>query len=50
MQSDPNHPSQAEGEDPQGEDDGSVQPQDGHPPQAEGEDPDATRESQGDDT
>jgi hypothetical protein len=47
MQRDPNHPSQAEGEDPEGGDSGFVEPQEGHPSQAEGEDPDAPDASKG---
>ena len=50
MQRDANHPSQAEGEDPQDPETGSVQPQEGHPSQAEGEDPDAPEESRGEDS
>jgi hypothetical protein len=42
LQTDANHPSQAEGEDPESAPGGSVQPEDGHPSQAEGEDPDAS--------
>lgn len=41
MQSDPNHPSQAEGEDPDRPATGSVEPDQGHPSQAEGDDPEA---------
>lgn len=46
--SDPNKPSQAEGEDPSRPDEGEVLPQEGHPSQAEGGDPadtDATLEA-----
>ncbi|WP_019181357.1 hypothetical protein [Microbacterium yannicii] len=50
MQRDPNHPSQAEGEDPDDTADASVEPQDGHPSQAEGEDADAPAASQGEDS
>lgn len=50
MQRDANHPSQAEGEDPDAVDGGIVEPQDGHPSQAEGEDPDASEESRGQDS
>jgi hypothetical protein len=50
MQRDPNHPSQAEGEDPDLPEDGSVEPREGHPSQAEGEDPDAPSASQGEDS
>jgi hypothetical protein len=47
MQRDPNHPSQAEGEDPERSDGGFVEPQEGHPSQAEGEDPNAPEASKG---
>jgi hypothetical protein len=47
MQRDPNHPSQAEGEDPEHSDGGFVEPQEGHPSQAEGEDPNAPEASKG---
>jgi len=50
MQRDANHPSQAEGEDPERAAEGSVQPQDGHPSQAEGEDPEAPEASKGEDS
>jgi len=47
MQRDPNHPSQAEGEDPERSDGGFVEREEGHPSQAEGEDPDAPGASKG---
>jgi hypothetical protein len=46
---DPNHPSQAEGEDRDRPEGGEVQEQVGHPSQAEGEDPDAPEASKGQD-
>ncbi|MFS0734935.1 hypothetical protein ABC304_05830 [Microbacterium sp. 1P10UB] len=46
---DPNHPSQAEGEDPDRPADGQVEAEVGHPSQAEGEDPDAPEASKGQD-
>jgi hypothetical protein len=49
MQRDPNHPSQAEGEDPERAGGGFVEPQEGHPSQAEGEDPDAPDAAKGED-
>lgn len=50
MDRDANHPSQAEGEDPQDGETGEVEPQEGHPSQAEGEDPDAPDNSRGEDS
>jgi len=50
MQRDANHPSQAEGEDPDDRGTGEVEPQEGHPSQAEGEDPDASDASRGEDS